>query len=246
MYSRVYVEITNICNMRCSFCHGHSRGPRQMTREEFSHILEQLAGHTGYIYYHLMGEPLTHPELPAFLAMAKQRGFRSVITTNGTLLRRHGQALLDAGIHKVSISMHSFESGSDEAFADYLENLAAFAHAAAEAGVDSIDHGAYLDSDALHAMAENGCVWVPTLSTIGNLRGKGRFREEAVQAILKSALENVAAFGAMGGLLAPGTDAGAWAVPHGSETEVPLLRMALGENTDAILEKGTAVIQRKF
>ena len=125
-------------------------------------------------------------------------------------------------------------------------NGARTVEAAAEAKVDSVDHGAYLDRDALHAMAENGTVWVPTLSTIGNLRGKGRFREEAVREILASALSNVAAFAAMGGLLAPGTDAGAWAVPHGSETEVPLLRMALGERTDAVLQKGTAVIQRKF
>ena len=125
-------------------------------------------------------------------------------------------------------------------------NGARTAEAAAEAKVDSIDHGAYLDDDALHAMAENGCVWVPTLSTIGNLRGKGRFREEAVQQILASALENVRKFGSMGGLIAPGTDAGAWAVPHGSETEEPLLRLALGANTQAILEEGTAVIHKKF
>lgn len=125
-------------------------------------------------------------------------------------------------------------------------NGARTVEAAAQAGVDSVDHGAYLDADALHAMAENGCVWVPTLSTIGNLRGKGRFREEAVQQILASALANVARFGAMGGLIAPGTDAGAWAVPHGSKTEVPLLRLALGANTRAILEKGTAMIQQKF
>ena len=125
-------------------------------------------------------------------------------------------------------------------------NGARTAQAAAEAGVDSIDHGAYLDLDALQAMAENGCVWVPTLSTIGNLRGKGRFREEAVQAILASALQNVAAFASLGGLLAPGTDAGAWAVPHGSETEVPLLRLALGDDSQRILAKGIAVIQQKF
>lgn len=125
-------------------------------------------------------------------------------------------------------------------------NGARTVEAAASAGVDSVDHGAYLDDEALHAMRENGTVWVPTLSTIGNLRGKGRFREEAVQAILASALENVRKFSAMGGLLAPGTDAGAWAVPHGSETEVPLIRQALGENTDTILAKGTAVIMEKF
>ena len=125
-------------------------------------------------------------------------------------------------------------------------NGARTVEAAACAGVDSVDHGAYLDADALHAMKENGTVWVPTLSTVGNLRGKGRFREEAVQAILASALRNVAAFAAMGGLIAPGTDAGAWSVPHGSETEVPLLRQAIGPDTDTVLHRGTQVIMEKF
>ena len=95
--------------------------------------------------------------------------------------------------------------------------------AAASAGVDSVEHGAYLNREALCAMKEAGTVWVPTLSTIGNLRGKGRFSEADVCSILNSALENVAAFAAMGGLLAPGTDAGAWAVPHSSTTEYDLL-----------------------
>jgi len=135
----------------------------------------------------------------------------------------------------------------EEGFAVMVHgNGARTVEAAAEAGVDSVDHGAYLDADALQAMKENGTVWVPTLSTIGNLRGKGRFREEAVEAILASALENVAAFAKMGGLLAPGTDAGAWAVPHGSDTEVPLLRQAIGADTDAVLARGTATIMEKF
>ena len=109
MYSRVYVEITNRCNMNCSFCHGHARPLRQMQPEEFSHILDQLTGVTEYIYYHLMGEPLTHKQLPLFLSMAKERGFRSIITTNGTLLPTRGAELLSAGLHKISISIHSFE-----------------------------------------------------------------------------------------------------------------------------------------
>jgi len=118
--------------------------------------------------------------------------------------------------------------------------------AAAAGGVDSVEHGAYLDGDAPAAMAEMGTVWVPTLSTVGNLRGKGRFSEEAVTAILASALENVEKFAAMGGLLACGSDAGAWAVPHGCETEEDLLRLALGENTAAVLQKGNARIMEKF
>ena len=134
MYSRVYVEITNICNMRCSFCHGHSREPRWMRREEFGHILEKLSGITDYIYYHLMGEPLTHPQLPEFLKMARERGFRSVITTNGTLLKRKGHEILDAGVHKVSISIHSFEEGTEESHEAYLRQVTDFAKAATAAG----------------------------------------------------------------------------------------------------------------
>ena len=125
-------------------------------------------------------------------------------------------------------------------------NGARTAEAAARAGVDSVEHGAYLDRDALAAMAEAGTIWVPTLSTVGNLRGKGRFEETAVRAILDSALENVAAFAAMGGLIAPGSDAGAWAVPHGVETEYELLRQALGADADAVLERGTQAVIEKF
>lgn len=134
MYNKVYVEITNICNMSCSFCHGHSRAPRRMSREEFALILDKLAGHTQYLYYHLMGEPLTHPQLPEFLAMAGARGYKSIITTNGTLLPTRGDALLAAGVHKVNLSLHSFEDGSDEDHARYVQALADFAKKAAEQG----------------------------------------------------------------------------------------------------------------
>lgn len=120
-------------------------------------------------------------------------------------------------------------------------NGARTAEAAAIAGVDSIDHGAYLDRDALQAMEDNGTVWVPTLSTIGNLRGKGRFNEEAVCRILDSALYNVSQYK---GLLAAGTDAGAWAVPHGSTTEEGYFAMA-GVGEDRLME-GFRVIREKF
>ena len=125
-------------------------------------------------------------------------------------------------------------------------NGARTVEAAAAAGVDSVEHGAYLDEEALRAMKENGTVWVPTLSTIGNLRGKGRFREKAVEAILESALENVRAFADMGGLLAPGTDAGAWAVPHGARSEYPLMEHALGKDAREILERGAKEIAKRF
>lgn len=135
MYARVYVEITNICNMSCSFCHGHSRAPRCMSEVEFFRVLDALEGQTKYVYYHLMGEPLTHPDLPSFIRMAGERGFHSVITTNGTLLARRGQELIDAGVYKVSISVHSFEQGSEEAYLRYLREVSDFADVASRAGV---------------------------------------------------------------------------------------------------------------
>lgn len=135
MYARVYVEITNICNMHCSFCHGHGRKARQMNADEFARVLEQLTGQTSYIYYHLMGEPLTHPQLPFFMHMAAQKGFHSVLTTNGTLLKKRGAEILAAGVHKVSISLHSFEDGDDRAHIRYLTEVADFTDTATKAGV---------------------------------------------------------------------------------------------------------------
>lgn len=121
-------------------------------------------------------------------------------------------------------------------------NGARTVEAAAEAGVDSIEHGAYQDAASLAAMKGNGCVWVPTLSTVGNLRGRGRFDEGAVREILAYNLECVENYARMGGPVAPGTDAGAWAVPQGSVTEYELLK-----NIDpALLERGIAIIREKF
>ncbi len=121
-------------------------------------------------------------------------------------------------------------------------NGARTVEAAALAGVDSVEHGAYQDEASLRAMAENSTVWVPTLSTVGNLRGTGRFDEGAVREILDYNQDNARKFAAMGGLIAPGTDAGAWAVPHGSLTEYDLLADIPAE----ILEKGLGAIQEKF
>ena len=135
MYSRVYVEITNICNMNCSFCHGHNRPPRQMTEAEYAHILDQLTGKTQYIYHHLMGEPLIHPLLPRFIQMAHQAGFRPMLTTNGTLLDRCQDVLLSEGLHKINISLHSFEGDQQADHHRYIQSVANFAKKANQAGI---------------------------------------------------------------------------------------------------------------
>ena len=135
MYSKVYVEVTNVCNMNCSFCHGHKREKRMMSKEEFALVLDKLRGKSEFIYYHLMGEPLTHPELPLFLKMANKQGFKSIITTNGTLLEKRVDEIINAGVHKVSISVHSFEEGSADDFKRYMQSIADFAENASNEGI---------------------------------------------------------------------------------------------------------------
>ena len=131
-YSRAYVEITNICNKSCSFCHGTKRERRMLSDGEFSHIAKALVGVTDYLYFHIMGEPTAHPELLRFIEIANSLGFKVAITTNGTLLSKVGEGLIDSGVYKVNISLHSLE-GEDNAA--YLESVADFADRASAAGV---------------------------------------------------------------------------------------------------------------
>lgn len=136
MYSRAYVEITNVCNMHCSFCHGTKREPRIMSLGEFARIVGSLRGVTEYLYLHVLGEPLSHPMLPTFIEYAAKNGFKVAITTNGTLLRDKGDDLIRAGAYKVNISLHSFEKeGSPELQRKYVESCIDFADKASKNGV---------------------------------------------------------------------------------------------------------------
>lgn len=116
------------------------------------------------------------------------------------------------------------------------------------AGADSIEHGAYLDDDACHALAESHAVWVPTLSTIGNLIGSGRYDDAVLARILASAQENIRSVAALGGFIALGSDAGAFRVPHaaGARSEERWLRLTLGAQADVILSAGERQIRARF
>ncbi len=135
MYSRVYVEITNICNKSCSFCPKTKRGYRLMTEAEFTEIAEKIKPVTDYLYYHVMGEPLMHPLLPRFIEIANDMGFKSAVTTNGTLLSTRGDKLISSGVYKVNISLHSFENGSEDEHRRYINGCLDFADKASGNGV---------------------------------------------------------------------------------------------------------------
>ncbi|MBE6956715.1 MAG: radical SAM protein [Ruminococcaceae bacterium] len=132
-FRKVYLEISNLCNLRCRFCPGTGRKAEAMDRERFEHLLEKLVGWTDHLYFHLMGEPLCHPLLGEFLDLAGQRGFKVILTTNGTLLPARQELLLAApALHKVNISLHAFEANDLPAtFEDYLSGCVDFGRAAA-------------------------------------------------------------------------------------------------------------------
>lgn len=148
MLAKAYVEITNVCNRKCAFCPGTHRTPRFMRQTEFAVMLRRLQGHTKFLYFHLMGEPLLHPELACFLEMAGAAGYRVILTTNGTLLQQRQAELLHApALHKVNISLHSFEANTGDDLTDYVAGCAQFAKAASAQGILSCLRLWNLDGD---------------------------------------------------------------------------------------------------
>lgn len=131
-FRKIYLEITNQCNLRCAFCPGTRRERGVMEEEQFVRLLDKLVPWTDFLYFHLMGEPLSHPKLPRFLELAGERDFRVILTTNGTLLpRRQEQLLCAPALHKVNISLHAFEANDlNLPFEKYLDGCLSFGQVA--------------------------------------------------------------------------------------------------------------------
>ena len=137
MLDRAYVEITNICNLKCAFCPGTQREKRQMSLSEIERVFKSLLGKTKTVLLHVMGEPLTHPQLLSVLDMAKDMNIRIDITTNGTLLHLLGDDILEHSepIGRVSISLHAIEgNGVDISHGAYLDRVIAFGKKLSELG----------------------------------------------------------------------------------------------------------------
>ena len=107
MFKKIYIEITNNCNLNCSFCSPVKKTKRFMTISEFEHILKEVESKTDYIYLHVKGEPLLHPNLIDFLKLAEKYNLKVNLTTNGTLF----PILVDKlkvckALHKINFSLH--------------------------------------------------------------------------------------------------------------------------------------------
>ena len=107
-FNKIYIEITNICNLNCSFCYKDNRIKKEMTCNEFEHILKEIKPYTKTVYLHVKGEPLYHSHLKEILLLTKKYNFNVRITTNGTLLTEKYEILKEFNnIKQINISLHS-------------------------------------------------------------------------------------------------------------------------------------------
>ena len=134
MLDKIYLEITNVCNLDCTFCHKTARAKKLMSAQEFDVLLGKIEGKARFLYFHLMGEPTLHPLLPRFIEAARAKGFLPAITTNGSLLSERGEALLASLPYKISISLHAPEANAAFAAEGYWETCVSFAKEAAARG----------------------------------------------------------------------------------------------------------------
>lgn len=167
-YSRAYVEITNICNRSCSFCPGTSREPRMMSTEEFREIAEKVSELTDYVYLHIMGEPLLHPNIGDIIVTAAECGLKCAITTNGTLLPEISGLLADSPLYKINISLHSSEGADIEEHERYVLDCARAADTLSARGILTVlrlwnvGHDGGRNDGTVKLLREyfNDCEWV--------------------------------------------------------------------------------------
>ena len=110
LFKRVYIEITNVCNLNCSFCPKIIREKKFMTIDEFEIIIDKIKAYTDYVYLHVKGEPLMHPNLDKILDIITKNNLEVNITTNGRLLGKKIDILNSKKIRQINISLHSFNN----------------------------------------------------------------------------------------------------------------------------------------
>lgn len=128
-FKKVYIEITNSCNFDCSFCQPTKRHKHFITEEEFDHVLRTVQPYTRYIYMHVLGEPMLHPRFQKlFTAATSDYGFKVNISTNGSLLKRHRQFLLEHPANQINFSLHDAEENvPEDQWENHLQDIFTFA-----------------------------------------------------------------------------------------------------------------------
>ncbi|KJS87398.1 MAG: Fe-S oxidoreductase [Peptococcaceae bacterium BICA1-8] len=127
-FRKVYIEITNACNLACSYCPPTKRKPEYMKIENFTKILNEIKPYTDLIFFHVKGEPLLHPEIDTFLDLSNEKGFKVNLTTNGTLINKAQDKILDKpALRQINFSLHSLEGNKGLKHMDnYINDILTF------------------------------------------------------------------------------------------------------------------------
>ena len=133
-FKKIYIEITNVCNLSCAFCPKTKRKLGFMDFELFKKILLEVREQTKFLYFHVLGEPLLHPLLPDYLDLCSEFDFKVNLTTNGTLIGKAGEQLLHKpALRQVNFSLHSFNANEHDFTVDtYLEDIFTFIRSSRE------------------------------------------------------------------------------------------------------------------
>lgn len=121
-FKKIYIEITNICNLNCSFCSIDNRKKEEISVEKFEEVLKKINDYTDYIYLHVKGEPLLHKNLKDLLDIANKYQKQVNITTNGTLIEKNIDVLNHPAVRQINISLHS-ENNKDNYFEDIFSSV---------------------------------------------------------------------------------------------------------------------------
>jgi radical SAM protein with 4Fe4S-binding SPASM domain len=128
MFERLYIEISNICNLQCTFCPEVIRDKKIMPVADFRKLAEQAKPLTKQVCLHLMGEPLAHPDFAEIMDICDELDLRVFLTTNGTLIKRHADRLSKwKALDQINFSVHSyFANPEKQTLGDYLKPILEF------------------------------------------------------------------------------------------------------------------------
>ena len=108
MFKKIYIEITNICNLKCSFCPETKRKMQSMNLKDFEEIICKIHKYTKLVCLHVKGEPLLHSNLEQILAILEKYNLKTNITTNGTLIKEKLDIIKNSkAVRQINFSIHS-------------------------------------------------------------------------------------------------------------------------------------------
>jgi len=117
---KIYLEITNGCNLNCDFCIKNRRKVTTVTIDNYKYIIDKIKNHTKEIYLHILGEPLLHKDINYFINYATTNDILVNITTNGYLINKIKD---NSNIHRLNISLHSYDEKYNIDIDTYLNNI---------------------------------------------------------------------------------------------------------------------------